>query len=91
MMDESRPLCQRALLLVMDAPGTAHTKPSTGAHRRQSRPIPSVPHLTRRLWKSDGRLWRCGEGESGRAYPNKLISKISARFLPMDPWSSPKV
>lgn len=65
---------------------------STGAHRSRSRPIPSVSHLTRRLWKSDGLSWRWGgmEGEI-RAYPNKLISTISARFLPMDPWSAPKV
>lgn len=67
-------------------------QPSTGARRCQSRPVPSVSHLTRRLCNSDGRLWRWGgtEGEI-RAYPNKLISTISARFLLMDPRSCPKV
>lgn len=69
----------------------AHQTP-TRARRCQSWPIPSVSHLTQRFWNSDGRLWHWGgtEGEI-RAYPNKLISTISACFLLMDPWSSPKV
>lgn len=33
----------------------------------------------------------CRWGVMVSAYPNKLISTISVRFLPMDPWSSPKV
>lgn len=90
MMDESRPLCQRALLLVMDAPGMPHTKTQPGPVAVKAGPSQVCP--SRRLWKSDGRLCRWGvmvEGVS--AYPNKLISTISIRFLPMDPWSSPKV
>ena len=74
------------------APATPRTKLRLGPIARQNQSIPSVSHLTRRLWKSDGRSWRWGgtEGEI-RAYPNKLISTISTRFLPMDPWSAPKV
>lgn len=50
-MDESGPLCHGALLLLMDAAG----KPDPPS--QAPRPIPSVSHLTRRLWKSDGRSW----------------------------------
>lgn len=85
-------LCVRELYYWWWMCQAAAHQTSTRARCCQSRHISSASHLTQHLWNSDGHSWHRGRTDRDiKAYPNKLISTISARFLLIDPWSSPQV